>query len=168
MNIHTTNSECFQEPYPAELLECFQQKSAIADIHDVPGASIISHCLNLYLWTSGKDRWAPRQDMKTFKLVSNLLEKEPQEQKIVDDPNLSAFVASASGQNPTGRKLRVRREYRMLTERQRKDFHDAVNALRKDTVSIMYILFTRNDMDAWSDSTVPSYLELTSICSYLT
>lgn len=100
-------------PIPSALLECFRKATASQGTSKVIGEMVTNICIKEYLWATGKSRWNPSVDQKIYGFISNIF------QKYANNP-------------PTT--LRVRKEYRRLTEVERTNYHSAVNALKRDTV----------------------------------
>ncbi|XP_052089035.1 tyrosinase-like protein 2 [Mytilus californianus] len=105
---------------PPKYNKCLSERSSNARPKDVPGEEIVSYCINQFLWEDPPFDY--KKDSKVLDFVKQMFEQANMKKK--KRPRL------------------VRKEYRMLTKKEREDYHAAVNRLKNDKKSISFITTT--------------------------
>ncbi|XP_069141199.1 uncharacterized protein [Argopecten irradians] len=109
---------------PPELLDCFTDWDFNENISTIAGQNVLHTCMSDYLWKTGKERWSPDVDPRILQFIS---EDVREREKYINEPTDSQTTTASPYKN-----LRIRKEYRTLTQRERRKYHRAVQALKKD------------------------------------
>ncbi|VDI60817.1 Hypothetical predicted protein [Mytilus galloprovincialis] len=114
-------------PIPTSLRRCLRKKDQRLPLTD---EQISTSCLLQFQWSNRKP--CDKVSKQTFDWLSSLVEKSQQR------PSFAQLNGSGSSVNrpkrqTTGSQPRQRKEYRMLTDQERDDYHKAINDLKKDT-----------------------------------
>ncbi|KAH3769102.1 hypothetical protein DPMN_170349 [Dreissena polymorpha] len=106
-------------PLPDRLQECFARYAHRTSIVETVGESISASCVGQYTWTAAREHVIPGFNIsrEAYNWVQGLASRTELQ---------SRHRRQAMG-------LRVRKEYRRLTDQERINFHRAVNMLKADT-----------------------------------
>ncbi|XP_071121629.1 tyrosinase-like protein 2 [Mytilus edulis] len=102
---------------PDGLKKCFEMKTNNSNVKEVPSEDICITCITDYLWKQGKHVHCFNKTEHDVKWVAELLAE--------------LHPASMRTKRSAPRRCR-RKEYRMLTDDEREDYHRAVNLMKKD------------------------------------
>lgn len=150
---------------PRDVHKCFERELERTNVTDSIGEVIFSRCVHKVLWAK-QTPTLTEQPLGTdaMKWISGLVDMShildfqtgSTDQDVRPRSRRQAFRNQSeriqgqmlSGQGQTGRRRqtlrrqpRVRKEYRMLTDRERFMFHRALNMLKADTVSCSTLVF---------------------------
>ncbi|XP_033746355.1 uncharacterized protein LOC117331634 [Pecten maximus] len=109
---------------PPKLVDCFSDWDRKENITTIAGRNVLHTCISDYLWKTGKERWAPDVDPDILKFIS--ADVKEREKQITEKTNSKTTTPSPY------KDIRVRKEYRMLTNKERRKYHRAVKALKQD------------------------------------
>ncbi|OWF38462.1 uncharacterized protein LOC110466283 isoform X2 [Mizuhopecten yessoensis] len=109
---------------PLRLIECFSEWAKRENLTNIAGQSVLHTCMSGYLWETGMERWSPDIDPDISKYISEDVAERIN--RLRETRSTDATTASPY------RNLRVRKEYRMLTDKERRKYHRAVKALKQD------------------------------------
>lgn len=126
----TTHVICkiFEINTPTDLKTCFEQKRFLSNYSDPHWDNGHAYCVQKNNWHMLRTAWS-NISVETENWVDELLRMSEYE---VDGLRLKRQT-QRNGRRP--RPLRVRREYRLLSDAERNAFHRAINLLKEDTVS---------------------------------
>ncbi|VDI04992.1 Hypothetical predicted protein [Mytilus galloprovincialis] len=108
--IHHTTATIQSLYCPPTYNKCLSDRSSNSRPKDVPGEEIVSYCINKFLWEDPPFDY--KEDDEVLNFVRQMFVKSQLEKK--------------------KKKLIVRKEYRMLTKKEREDYHAAINRLKND------------------------------------
>lgn len=132
-----------KSPLPPNVKDCMTTR--ITDDPTVSDEEITTSCLLEFMWLKGQkcDKASP----KTVDWLSSLVEKHVKVTSKPDDDVQESSSMSAERVPETARRLnrrsvdnpatnlpRMRKEYRMLSDIERLEYHDAINAMKNDKV----------------------------------
>lgn len=127
----------------ASLVEKSQQRLNLTPLH-VSGNSITrSKPQTTMMSQPGSSTPTPlkrylRHRKKRQTLTTTSLPHLPTEPRLSTTTTQPQLSTTTSRPQTTRTQLRQRKEYRMLTDKERDDYHQAINDLKKDTVSIKF------------------------------
>lgn len=106
---------------PLELGECFQLKTEDSNVTEVPSEDICITCITDYLWKHGTHRHCFNKTEHDLTWVAEILtELHP--------------VTSKRQKRTPPKQRRRRKEYRMLSDKEREKYHLAINRMKRDRV----------------------------------
>ncbi|WAR12283.1 TYRO-like protein [Mya arenaria] len=112
--------ECMIEhmPLPGGLQECFSRYSERTSITETVGESIASFCVGQYTWSAAREHGLPGFNIsrQAYTWVQGLVTR-----------------SSLGRSKRQAVRLRIRKEYRRMSDLERATFHRAVNMLKADT-----------------------------------
>ncbi|KAK3605740.1 hypothetical protein CHS0354_013539 [Potamilus streckersoni] len=111
-------------PLPADIQECLDQVHTKTNLTEVVGENVVWRCVHGSLWKKAKENPNNQLSDKALKWFATLINKS------VNKGDLQGRRSRARRQTA---RLRVRREYRMLSDTERNNFHQALIMLKADT-----------------------------------
>ena len=142
--VDPTKSLVREEPMPVQLKKCFEDVIRHSDAKKDLASNIDFMCVNQYLMQTPDKRWEPsdRHDMdpkidRDLKMCRKTLglDKRHSRRVVYNKRSIRNHIKDARKRIKRQINKRKRKEYRCLTDRERDDFHRAINLLKKDTVS---------------------------------
>lgn len=118
-------------PIPTSLRRCLRKRDQSLPLTDEQKST---SCLLQFQWSNRK--LCDKVSKQTFDWLSSLVEKSQQRPSFAP---LSGSSVNRTKRQTTGSQPRQRKEYRMLTDQERDDYHKAINDLKQDTVSIKIV-----------------------------
>ena len=117
------------KPLPPDLKAClsskFSEDAAASD------EEITISCLLEFTWVNRKN--CAESSTETASWLSSLVKKSESRNSTV----IKRQKRSESFPNAIGGQPKQRKEYRMLSDQERKEYHDAINALKNDKVHVL-------------------------------
>ncbi|KAL4234427.1 hypothetical protein ACF0H5_006074 [Mactra antiquata] len=121
----TVDSRIDEIPLPTDIQACFDRALHKGNLTTHIGEKLLWHCVHGTLWNRiGANSTISPEAMKWF---TSLLQKEYRKAE-----HNRRLRRQATPRRPAASQLRVRREYRLLTDAERHLFHQAVNMLKYD------------------------------------
>ncbi|XP_045192735.2 uncharacterized protein LOC123549032 [Mercenaria mercenaria] len=113
-------------PLPSDIQNCFDRQYKKGNLTVHVGEKLIWHCVHGSLWTrvGTSEKQMPKVAMKWFADLIHNSYREAQ--------NNRRIRRQAIRRRPPQRQLRIRREYRLLSDIERRLFHRAINLLKAD------------------------------------
>ena len=106
---------------PWKYLECLLKRSDGLTPTDTEGEEIVNFCINEFLWTESAN-------IHNYEVENDVLDF------------IRSMFEAAQFQQVTQKPKRIRIEYRMMTKKQRENYHRAVNLLKTDTVNVNQLI----------------------------
>jgi hypothetical protein len=117
---------------PLDLQKCYGKWSRRTQVSQTVAEAIGWTCTGQYLWGTANQRWSGRNITTSAQQYMNRLMRSV---RLSVHPRRGRRQATGGGP-PVPAVQRVRKEYRMLTDRERADYHRAITILKADTVWI--------------------------------
>ncbi|XP_060070626.1 uncharacterized protein LOC132550550 [Ylistrum balloti] len=109
---------------PSKLVDCFSNWARNENIRNIAGENVLHTCMSSFLWKTGKERWSPDFDPNIVKFIA---EEGKERNRLIDETSNPKTKTALPFRKPY-----VRKEYRMLSNKERRRYHRAVKALKND------------------------------------